>query len=94
MNLQKFLKLIKLWVMNKKERSMMSMECHLMNRKVMKIWASMEIKVVFQILEDLVISGEDKINPKEDLKVFLEILKIFLVAKNPKNQIDQPEEKI
>jgi hypothetical protein len=75
--------------MIKKEKFMINMACHPMNKKVMKIWVSMETKEVFQIFLVLEISGEDKEIPREDLRVFLAISKSFLEVKKVKDQIDQ-----
>ena len=80
--------------MIKKERFMTNMECHQMNRRVMKTWGSMETKVVSQISLDLEIFGEARIIPKEDLRVFLETSRIFSEVKNQRNPIDLKEEKI
>ncbi len=80
--------------MIKKERFMTNMECLQMNRRVMKTWGSMVTKVVSQISLDLVIFGEVRIIPKEDLRVFLETSRIFSEVKNQRNPIDLKEEKI
>jgi hypothetical protein len=94
MNLLKFQKLIKLSEMSKKEKFMMSMECLQMNKRVMKIWDSMEIKAVFQIFRDSAISGVDKTKAKVDSRVFLVTLKICSEVRNPRDPIGLLEEKI
>ena len=80
--------------MSKKERSMMSMECLLTSRRVMRTMDSMETKEDFLISKDLEIFGEDRIRVKVDSRVFLETLRIFLVGKSKRSPIDQFEERI
>lgn len=72
---------------------MMNMECLQMNKKVMKIWALMEIKADFQISLDLVTFGVVNKTLKA-LKVSLAISRNFLGVRSLKNQIDLKEERI
>lgn len=79
--------------MSKKEKFMTNMECLLISKRTMRIWASRVTKAVLVIFQDLIIFGAGS-NPREALKVFSEISKNFLEIKNQKKVTSLKEERI
>lgn len=98
-NSQMLPKHIKHCRMNKKEKFMINMECLQMNKKITKIWVSMEIREglkIFQVLKTLPIFGGEEVHRirVKDSRIFLETLKIFSVMDKREQKIDLSEEKI